>query len=897
MLHMPTTPVPSKTSTHTTGWLIVGTPFTVRCGIGEALRQRLAGSGQVVIDPFPGSDTGVPAKNRVEADWRVVVLVESPSIALARHLHAAPGDHDVLAALSRWRDGARALLQLAYQAIPGVVFIDAAEAAATPARLAAWLSRQVADCGPLTLAATEEPPVDPVLATLAAGAALADTAAQRLHEELHATCIALDDTDAALETPAASLVFADTSEAVRRYRLLEAARREAAADAEAAARDREALDIRLQIALEVEAELRRSLAELGPRLERALEEDRRLEDSLRSIQDEFEVLYLKERETDRRLAQVATDSADLGRRLESAEVQARQSQDEYNAQRRQTDELRLGLERAQAEHKQAIDRLAAAARTASEQATAQHASAERAAAQHAAERQSLLQRAERAESGWRTEQHATQARLQELAAQQERLDEAARECTRLATELDRGRHALQALETDRSFLQQQLEAAQASLDAAQITQHETAERAARALEDAEGALALERTSAQAERTALRQQLAQVLAGAERQQERNAALERQRSTELSQLRVTVAQARQEAGLASTRLELMRQQLDEREQDDRDAGRPPTMTVAGLSVADARRQPPHLELSVSVRDVRVLDQAIAALELRLVEHRGQPGLVLTRDDREPAPLRAWAENGREGQRGQMLVVPSDTAGRQTLALLGTQDWLMVRGLVSALERRLPRGGAPDALDWVRVARRLLAALDGLPRRLRYDLLRVESDVDAPGATHSRPGYRVQFVRVLFGARYFDRLSLRWCPGASDGGVELLGPERFDGSPILAAWPVGSGSAWAPIWPLPLGRHRPQSEPHQPWRELPSTDSELLVALLDALPAAANLLADEHKLPSGVTREAVVADIVRWQEQAAEDLHDSSNALLRAARRWRQRRRPDHGEADRI
>jgi hypothetical protein len=235
--------------------------------------------------------------------------------------------------------------------------------------------------------------------------------------------------------------------------------------------------------------------------------------------------------------------------------------------------------------------------------------------------------------------------------------------------------------------------------------------------------------------------------------------------------------------------------------------------------------------------------------------------------------------------MLLVPTDAPARHMLSLLGTHDWLLLRGLVDAIEQALERRPARDTQRWCQVARRLLAELDALPPRLRYDELRVDAD-QTPGAA---PALRVQFGQVLFGARHFERLMLRWRPTAADAPLVMLATESADEPPPLACWPAageGDGDrSWASEWTLPLAAARPPTERRARWRALPAADRALLAALLEALPVAVQLLHAEGRLPPGQDRDALVAACVRWHGEATHAA-SAAHPLLRVARRLGQR-----------
>jgi hypothetical protein len=719
--------------------------------------------------------------------------------------------------------------------------------------------------------------------------------------------------------------------------LLEAqlAQAEAARDAaeQAAARaateaEREQHALREQLRQAGQAQLQ-SVADL----EAARKDGELLLAQLHAVQEELETYFLEKQEGETRLAEASAGSAEQRRRLQETEVKLEKVTAERDDLAKRVSALAPALAKAEAGRREAEGLLAAAREAASHAAVAsdQERAALRLRLRHLEQSNEEMQQeqglAAQREQGLRTEldearaEHARQAaQLQALAqaekgrgeleglltaareaaaqaaaaadrervalllrlehleqsneeAQQER-DLAAQREQQLRTELDEARAdherdaaQLQLLRQECDLLLSQLHTVQQQLETQFLQSREQANRASEAAEQfaqSEQRLATERATAEHARAALQQQLAQALAGAERNQERSAAHERQRAAELARV--------QEA-------------LHRHKDLARREARPPALEAGEFVPSAQRTEPPYRELTFTLRDLRLFDHAIDALDARLVEHHGHPGLVLLDGPAPGAGLGAWAESGQDRGRPYMLLVPSDAPARRALALLGTHDWLLVRGIVAAAEEALAGAADSGTTLWRQVARRLLAELDDLPPRLRYDRLEVEPEGDVQGASLV---YRVRFGHLLHGTRYRDALSLRWRPGVPQAGeapISLLGPADAGEAPALAGWPPGESGGWATEWPLPLGAGLDAAERRSRWRALPASDQALVLALLDALPAAADLLAAEGRLPAGADRDAWITALRRWQAEAAQ-IDAPSHALLRVARRLRRR-----------
>jgi hypothetical protein len=175
---------------------------------------------------------------------------------------------------------------------------------------------------------------------------------------------------------------------------------------------------------------------------------------------------------------------------------------------------------------------------------------------------------------------------------------------------------------------------------------------------------------------------------------------------------------------------------------------------------------------------------------------------------------------------------------------------------------------------VATRLQQQLASLPARLRYDELTVAA-ADVAGALDA------SFERVGFGARRQQRMRVRWWPQAAGGPeVQLLAPEARGEMPLLAQWPVDEHGAWSPSWSLPLG-DAPPALRERAWRTMGPADRELLLGLLDALPAVAER-ARALRLPDGPNGAGLEATASRPLRMAQRALHGSRlRRVVRALR----------------
>jgi hypothetical protein len=297
---------------------------------------------------------------------------------------------------------------------------------------------------------------------------------------------------------------------------------------------------------------------------------------------------------------------------------------------------------------------------------------------------------------------------------------------------------------------------------------------------------------------------------------------------------------------------------------DTGREGTLPLRlGRTQTTHRRdEPPHRHLQLRIEDVPALGGQWPVLDLRLVEHHGRPGLVLFADETGRKPLSAWQPSGREGEREFMLMVPSDSQGLRLLQPMGSADWQLVTGLTAHVQRRVR--GEPDLRPWPTVATRLCRQLADLPRRLRYDRLDVKRAESDPRALEAC------FGACTFGDLHLDELKLRW--DAIGGLLHWEAPADALQMP-LSNWPVGADGQLVPSLALPVSQ--PSAAQRLFWAGLGGTDCELVLAVLDALPAVAERVADAD-LPAGTGR----AELVRVAAAGHRDARRFLSSL-----RWRR------------
>jgi hypothetical protein len=337
-----------------------------------------------------------------------------------------------------------------------------------------------------------------------------------------------------------------------------------------------------------------------------------------------------------------------------------------------------------------------------------------------------------------------------------------------------------------------------------------------------------------------------------------------------LRSEAAAARQESELMLLQLHRVQEQLEHyyrqhktlEDASERFGWRGAHLPAPGaVRLLGQHKHAPHLHLHFAMEDLRSGARAIPHLEVRLLDHLGRPGLVVF-SARPNEALAAWQPTGDEAGRPFMALIPSDSQSRRLLERMGTADWQLINHLAQSIQHYLGSEGSDLGLRWQVTAARLCRQLIDLPPRLRYDrleLARVQSDDAAQ--------LEILFGRASYGDRLLDQVRLRWAANGQGGKVDgpalhWLRPEDPTNVP-LAAWPPGDDGQLAAAFGLPVGRGGNAARKRQQWRALSAADQALLLAVLDALPGAAERTPDSA-LPAGTNQGALVRDAVALHKQ---------------------------------
>lgn len=290
--------------------------------------------------------------------------------------------------------------------------------------------------------------------------------------------------------------------------------------------------------------------------------------------------------------------------------------------------------------------------------------------------------------------------------------------------------------------------------------------------------------------------------------------------------------------------------------------PGVLAEGQQIVRVHDEAPHRELLVQLENVRVRGLSMPRLALKLVEHEGRPGMVLLADPGCPVQgLAQWQPTGTEDGRELMLLVPGDREGRDRLQRLGSTDWRTVLALAERLRAVAEAPGVPIDRHWPVIAARLQSQLLGQRPRLRYDGLDVQASSDESG------GLEFRLQEPWFGDRPWPPVCVRWRPVARQDQLDLFLPGTACQTAPLGSWPVASDGTLETTFPLPVGAGSAARARLGWWSRLPDQDRELVLALLDTLPAAIERA--EGRLPAGLTAPALRQQAQALQRQARRSI----------------------------
>ncbi|EAR21661.1 coiled-coil domain-containing protein [Nitrococcus mobilis] len=312
----------------------------------------------------------------------------------------------------------------------------------------------------------------------------------------------------------------------------------------------------------------------------------------------------------------------------------------------------------------------------------------------------------------------------------------------------------------------------------------------------------------------------------------------------------------------------------------------LQVADIQIAGVCEEAPFHHLNFSLRDVTQGPRRFDALDVRLVEHHGEPGLVVFTAREGVAPLSSWTESGKEQDRAFMLLHPQHKTSKALFARMTASDWLLINDLAALMQTTLRNAADARprlAARWGLVCQRLREQLAELPPVLRYDRAQVAHIADAAGKLE----ITLRLGNAMFQQRAYFSLCVRLCLSGGSGvradlpaSLVFLAPAERGTLPPLSIWPLTDAGDWAQEHALRFGKGLSGAKKRAQWQALDSHDREFVASLLYGLPAA---LAESWEVvpPAGLghVNVSLLADkMAREIDNNASRAHDSRTPVLR-------------------
>jgi hypothetical protein len=132
--------------------------------------------------------------------------------------------------------------------------------------------------------------------------------------------------------------------------------------------------------------------------------------------------------------------------------------------------------------------------------------------------------------------------------------------------------------------------------------------------------------------------------------------------------------------------------------------------------------HIEYSL--KDIQHLGRQFSGIQARIINHRGDPGIVIFEPDASERAFYGWEKSGEENGRGYMLIIPKHKAGREKLLAATTNDLLLLKAIVLEIGMNMAQKEAENTNFWTETCQSILNEFEVLPTRLHYDDVKLAS-----------------------------------------------------------------------------------------------------------------------------------------------------------------------------
>ena len=136
--------------------------------------------------------------------------------------------------------------------------------------------------------------------------------------------------------------------------------------------------------------------------------------------------------------------------------------------------------------------------------------------------------------------------------------------------------------------------------------------------------------------------------------------------------------------------------------------------------------HQHINFTLKGITHLGRKIQKLDVRLVEHKGNPGIVIFDSDHQERAFYDWRMSGEENSRKFMLIIPSEQKGQEWLVQATSNDLLLITNIIKYLGKEFLKVPTSGKRFWDHACNSLLNNISSIPKRLHYDSIQlIESE----------------------------------------------------------------------------------------------------------------------------------------------------------------------------
>ena len=156
------------------------------------------------------------------------------------------------------------------------------------------------------------------------------------------------------------------------------------------------------------------------------------------------------------------------------------------------------------------------------------------------------------------------------------------------------------------------------------------------------------------------------------------------------------------------------------NDRDAWRKMSVVleIENVIMGSRHEDGEHTHINFNLQGIRYLGRKISKLDVRLVEHKGNPGIVIFESDHKERVFNSWIKSGEENGKVFMLVIPSEKKGQDWLVQATSNDLLLIIDMVKYIRKEILKTPKSGKIYWDNVSTSFLYKISSIPKRLHYD-----------------------------------------------------------------------------------------------------------------------------------------------------------------------------------